>query len=102
LGRVSIKKSEAQDTKAILALIQQLLGSVVRPAARQAGLIPVYEKQGGEPLFGDVPAADMFEAVRKIQDAGQDVTVTVVAPKDIYSADQLQVEFRIVPELKEN
>jgi hypothetical protein len=95
LGQLVIRKSSTKDADAVITKIQQFLISQVKPAAIDAGVVPIEEYAGAPPQTGEEPVGDIFNVVRQIQDANDDVIVSVTAARDIWSADQLKLKFTV-------
>ncbi len=94
LGETTISPTDG-DTAAILASLQKFLVRSVRPAAIQAGIIPVVDPQVHEIQIGDVTLADLYHIVEEVRKIPDSAIVTATAAQDTYSADQVHLLFTV-------
>ena len=62
-------------------------------AARTEGVIPHFDPITGEPQIGSVPGSEIVRLLERVRSFGGRVKIRAVAKHDLYSADQLSVDF---------
>ncbi|MFO7948039.1 MAG: hypothetical protein R6V19_14640, partial [Armatimonadota bacterium] len=77
------------EAKDIFNTLLRLLRVDVRQRAEEAGLLPNPETQ----QYGQIDSNELFEVIDEIENLDYDVAAQVVATQDIYTADELTIEF---------
>jgi uncharacterized protein (DUF3084 family) len=77
----------------IASQFQRFLVTDVRPAAKEAGVIPVRNPQTGAEELGDVTLDQIYQIVNQVREVNGPALITASAANDIYSADQLKLVF---------
>ena len=62
-------------------------------SARTEGVIPHFDPATGEPQIGSVPGSEIVRLMDRVRTLGGRVKIRAVARQDLYSADQLNVDF---------
>lgn len=79
----------------VLGQVIGFLRTEVRPAAMKKGVIPRYDEEQGQPSVGQLSPDQLFDIVDRVKAAGRRVTLTAVAKAETWSADALELDFRI-------
>ena len=76
----------------VFSALWVLLRRDVRQAAQKQGMLAADPKTG---QYGTVDAAELFDAIAKVEELGHDARVQAVATQDIFTADELKVRFEV-------
>ncbi len=93
---ISTKKMNASEP--MDKIFTQLIGFLkdLGQEALQRGIIPKIDPVTGYPQVGSLSAADVVNLASEVKSKGGEVNVQAYAEQDIYSADPLKMNFKIV------
>jgi uncharacterized protein (DUF3084 family) len=96
IAKTVIDETSASEDE-IAGQLHRFLETQVRPAATKAGVIPVKNPQTGKDELGEISFKQLYQTVTQIRQMTGPAQVTASVDSDVYSADQLKLDFTVKP-----